>query len=74
MEYEEYYNQPIMVEEADYAANDVFKIVVEYNWNFGWWGFLRSFPATDYTVQVYSKQSLSVVDSDGNTNMLHMDG
>ena len=51
---------------ADYAAEDVFAIQVQYNW----------FGATkeDFTVKVYSRQELSIVDSDGNTNQIHMDG
>jgi len=31
-------------------------------------------PAKDYTVRVYSKTAVTVKDSDGETNMLHMDG
>lgn len=57
--YEDWY-MPIMVAEADYAAGDVFNVKVLYDW-------LGNVPR-DYTVKVYSKQSLSITDEDGNTN------
>lgn len=55
-----------MVAEADYSAGDVFTIQVDYTW--------KTFHAKDYTIKVYSKQTLEVKDSDGSTNMIHMDG
>ena len=65
--YFDYLNYPYLIEEADYEAGDVFKLNVDY--------FYFSSPVKrDYTVKVYSKQDLSIVDEDGNTNMLHMDG
>lgn len=54
------------MKEADYAANDVFKIVVKYLW-FG-------SPHPDYTVKVYSEQSMVIRDSNGNNLKYHMDG
>mmetsp|Transcript_214 Transcript_214/g.382 ORF Transcript_214/g.382 Transcript_214/m.382 type:complete len:117 (+) Transcript_214:1602-1952(+) len=35
---------------------------------------MDDYPAKDYTVRVYSKQDLTVLDSSGNNIMLHMDG
>ena len=64
--YVEQYQRPIVVQEADYAAGDVFKVSVQYLW-FG-------SPASDFTVGVYSKQSLEVKDSTGAQNKIHMDG
>jgi len=51
---------------SSYVAGDVFAIQVRYNW----WGATKE----DFTVKVYSKQDLPVLDSDGNTNQIHMDG
>ena len=51
---------------SSYVAGDVFAIQVQYNW----WGATKE----DFTVKVYSKQDLEVLDSDGNTNQIHMDG
>jgi len=64
------YHWPIQVIESNYTAGDKFIITVQYNWQFG----LGRYPARDYTVKVYSKQNLSVLDSQGKTNMWHMDG
>lgn len=65
-QYEEQWNEPFMVAEADYAAGDVFTMEIDYQWDF--------FYAKDYTIKVYSKQTLEVKDSKGETNMIHMDG
>ena len=65
-EYSEDWTQPYMVAEADYSAGDVFTMEVNYNWLF--------LSAKDYTVKVFSKQQLQVLDSNGETNMIHMDG
>ena len=65
-DYYEWQSYPILVEEADYSANDVFTIDVEFAW-YGW-------VSEDYTVKVYSKQDLEVTDNRGRTNELHMDG
>ena len=53
--------------ESAYAANTVFLVAVKYLW-FG-------SPFKDYTVKVYSKQTLTVKDNvSGSTNVIHMDG
>jgi hypothetical protein len=57
---------PVLVNAGDYVAGDVFRMQVTYDW-FG------NVPR-DYTVKVYSKQSLTVRDENGNKNMVHMDG
>lgn len=51
---------------TSYSGGDVFKVRAKYNW--------FDSPAKDYTVKIYSKQSLEVKDSTGQTNILHMDG
>ena len=55
-----------MVAEADYSAGDVFTMEVNYSWDL--------FYAKDYTIKVFSNQQLEVLDSNGETNMIHMDG
>ena len=61
------WSRPLIIQEADYNAGDVFRINVGWDWGFG--------PeAQDYSVLVYSTQDLEVKDSNGETNMLHMDG
>lgn len=55
-----------MVAENDYEAGDVFTMEINYTWDF--------FMARDYTIKVYSSQELEVRDSNGETNMIHMDG
>jgi len=52
---------------ANYSANDNFKINVDWDWGFGQ-------EVQDYTVRVYSKHSVDILDDKGETNMLHMDG
>lgn len=65
--YDEYWTIPVIVSEADYAAGDVFTVEVDYDFT-GWY-------VDDYTVKVYSSQSdLEIIDEEGETNMLHMDG
>ena len=55
-----------MVAEADYDAGDVFTMEIDYTWDL--------FFAKDYTIKVYTSQELEVRDSNGETNMIHMDG
>lgn len=64
------YNYPVQVLSTNYSAGDTFIIQVNYDWMWG----LGTFPAKDYTVRLYSKQNLAITDSQGNTNMWHMDG
>lgn len=63
--YEDWY-MPVMLEESEYEAGDEITITVLYDW--------VGRMSRDYTVSVYSKQDLEVLDEDGNTNMIHMDG
>ena len=65
--YEEQWVEPYLLAEADYAAGDVFTVEVDYHT----WG---SRYAKDYTFKVYSSQTLEVLDSNGETIMIHMDG
>jgi len=65
--YFDYYHEPMMFAEADYEAGDIFTIEYDTMW------FFSPIPR-DYTIKVYSSQDLEIKDSDGNTNMLHMDG
>lgn len=58
------FSYPILM--TTYNAGDVFKIVVGYTW--------FNSPAKDYTVKIYSKQSLQVKSSTGSTSIKHMDG
>ena len=58
------FSYPILI--TSYNAGDVFKVRAKYLW-------LGS-PAKDYTVKIYSKQSLEVKNFLGQTNILHMDG
>ena len=61
------FSTPLIIQEADYEAGDVFTMNVGWDWGFG--------PeAQDFSVLVYSTQDLEVKDSNGETNMLHMDG
>jgi hypothetical protein len=55
-----------LVDEADYSAGDVFTMEVDYSWDM--------FYVKDYTIKVYSSQTLDVKDFNGETNMIHMDG
>ena len=63
----QFYNEPFLLAESDYSAGDTFKIHVDFHWGFG-------FEARDYTVSIYSKHQVEVLDKRGKTNMLHMDG
>jgi hypothetical protein len=56
----------IVVKESDYSAGDTFTFKVGFKW------FTN--PVKDYTVTLYSSQSIDVKDKSGNTNVLHMDG
>jgi hypothetical protein len=58
------FSYPILV--TSYNAGDIFKVVVKYMW--------FDSPAKDYTVKIYSKQTLEVKNSSGETNVIHMDG
>lgn len=64
--YSEDWYMPVMVEEADYAAGDVFTLTVTYDW--------IGRMSRDYTISVYSSQDLEVLDEEGEGNMIHMDG
>lgn len=66
----DYFSYPIQILSNEYSAGDKFYITVLYQWTYG----IGSYPAKDYTVHVYSKQDLSILDRDGKTNMWHMDG
>lgn len=68
--YYDAFHWPLQVLEASYSANDIFKLSVMYDWDYG----LDKYPARDYTVKVYSKQNLQVKNSAGQTNMWNMDG
>ena len=61
--YQDYYPQPIIVqdfnrveisENISYRAGDTFQIKVEVNWG--------SSPAKDYTLKIYSKHTLQIID------------
>jgi hypothetical protein len=45
----------IVVNETDYEAGDQFELRVRYDWN--------GSPARDFTVKVYSKQELHIVNA-----------
>jgi hypothetical protein len=64
--YSENWYMPVMVEEADYEAGDVFTLTVTYDW--------IGRMSRDYTISVYSSQDLEVLDEEGEGNMIHMDG
>ena len=51
---------------TSYAAGDVFKVRVGYTW--------FNSPSPDYTVKIYSKQTLEVKDAQGLKNQINMDG
>ena len=60
----------MMILEANYAAGDVFTLEVTYNWKSS--GDIA--PEPDYTVKVYSSQSLIVLNSTSHTNKIYFDG
>ena len=60
------FHWPIHILESNYSAGDKFIIWIQYTWD--------GYPARDYTLKVYSKQKLTVLDIDGASNMWHMDG
>lgn len=69
--YQYYYtqfNRPILISESDYSAGEEFKYQVNF--------FFVDSPIRDYTVLVYTKQTVTVnIDTnDGPTNQNHMDG
>lgn len=55
-----------MVLESEYEAGDVFNFKIYYRW--------YGYSSEDFTVKVYSRMDLEVLDERGETNMLHMDG
>jgi len=60
-------HKPIIMSSSNHGAGQEYKIYVQYEW-------LGS-PAKDYTLKVYSKYANSQIkDTNGNTNMLNMDG
>jgi len=59
-------HQPFMIPDSNYAAGQRFAVDIKYNW-FG-------IPHKDYTLKVYSRQSIDVTDYKGNKNQLHADG
>lgn len=58
------FSYPILI--TSYSGGDRFKVRAKYIW--------FDSPAKDYTVSIYSSQSLEVLNSTGQTNILHMDG
>jgi len=62
--YSDQFNYPLLV--STYNAGVVWRVTIEYVW--------YGSAAPDYTLKVYSKQALSILDSDGNTNVLNYDG
>lgn len=65
------YHLPYLYEEANYAAGDKLIITILWDWTYGY----QSYPVTDYTLKIYSKQNLEIKEqSTGESNMWHMDG
>lgn len=59
---------PILIAPSyGYKAGDTFKISVIK-------GYMENYPAKDYTVKLYSKHDIKITNSNGKTNMIHMDG
>jgi len=58
---------PILVPSSSYTADTTYRLDVYYM-------FPEDHPAKDYTVRVYSKQTLTVLDSNDEARELHMDG
>lgn len=58
------FSYPILI--TSYSAGDVYKVRAAYTW--------FNSPSPDYTVKIYSKQTLQVKSSTSTTNMIHMDG
>ena len=58
------FSKPILI--TTYNGGDVFQIKVDYTW--------FNTPHKDYTVKIYSKQDLSIKDSDNKSVIYHMDG
>lgn len=54
------------IKENDYSAGSTFKIKAQVKW--------FDNPNPEYTVRVYSKQDLTLVNENGQSNMIHMDG
>jgi hypothetical protein len=66
MKYDEDRQKPILVREEDYDVKDNFTISIQYNWH---WSTAR-----DFTVTIYSRQHLEIVDWKKETYEIYMDG
>lgn len=58
--------KPIMQVEADYTAGIYYVLQINL--------YFVGSPVRDYTVHVYSKQTLSIIDEAQKTSVVHMDG
>ena len=63
----ETYATPMVLTPSQYTAGETFTVTVQYF-------FPTDSPFQDYTLSVYSTMDLQILDSDGNTNELNMDG
>ena len=57
--------KPFVLSTKEYSAGETFVIEVDYTWLLN--------DVRDYTVRVYSKQDMDVLNSRGKTNMLYTD-
>ena len=67
--YYEYYHNPLLISPTSYNPGDTLRIYVDQKW--------AGSPARDFTVMVYSQmapESTWIVNTDGLSNMMHMDG
>ena len=64
--YQEQFPYSVIIPESDYRAGKTLIFYVKYEW--------MGSPAPDYTVSVYSKQNLEVVDKNNMMRIVHMDG
>mmetsp|Transcript_13133 Transcript_13133/g.22192 ORF Transcript_13133/g.22192 Transcript_13133/m.22192 type:complete len:146 (+) Transcript_13133:1309-1746(+) len=65
--YLDQFARPLYFLSSEYEAGDTFQIFV-------FMSFSEDYPNKDFTVSVYAKDSLDIVDLQGNTNQIHMDG
>lgn len=65
--YNEQFAKPLIAKAGAYQAGEKIEIDVYYG------TFIVPY-GNDYTVKVYSKPAYEVVDAEGKTNMIHMDG
>ena len=65
--YQDMATNPIMIPADFYEEGDTYTIEVEYQWLY------TPLDVRDYTVSLYSKHELKLVDFDGNTNQIHVD-